>query len=87
MDLTLLSQLWSLNEAIIEFRQMQLSLSPNSYSLHASDDEDSGCYYSNVSSQGMVTSNPHSNTFGSSSSRSSISTSTNRSAKRDNIKL
>ncbi|KAK7601500.1 hypothetical protein V9T40_008941 [Parthenolecanium corni] len=81
MDLTLLSQLWSLNEAITEFRHMQVCLSPDCPSVHSSDDEeeeDSGCYYSNLSSQGIVTNNQQSNTLGSTSSRSSASTNRSR---------
>lgn len=38
MDLSLLSQLWSLNEAIQEFRAMQELMSPHSPSSDAEDD-------------------------------------------------
>lgn len=84
MDLSLLSQLWSLNEAIHEFRQMQDTLSPASVSLHSSDEEDSGCYHSNVSSQGGIAPNQQS-TLRSTSSTSSVSTS--RSTICDKVKL
>ncbi|XP_065205929.1 uncharacterized protein DDB_G0271670-like [Planococcus citri] len=73
MDLSLLSQLWSLNEAIHEFRQMQESLSPHTPSSHSSDEDDCECYYSNVDPQGVI--NQSQNTTGSNSSRSSVNTS------------
>lgn len=38
MDLSLLSQLWSLNESIQEFRQLQEALSPPSPSSDIEDD-------------------------------------------------
>ncbi|XP_014261879.1 leucine repeat adapter protein 25-like [Cimex lectularius] len=44
LDLSLLSQLWSLNEAIQEFRTMQEMLSPNSPSSDVEDD----AIYSNL---------------------------------------
>ncbi|XP_046663993.1 uncharacterized protein LOC124356815 isoform X3 [Homalodisca vitripennis] len=45
LDLSLLSQLWSLNESIQEFRQMQEAFSPPSPSSDVEDD----IIYSNLS--------------------------------------
>ncbi|BES94797.1 Hypothetical protein NTJ_07606 [Nesidiocoris tenuis] len=44
LDLSLLSQLWSLNEAIQEYQTMQEMLSPNSPASDAEDD----AIYSNL---------------------------------------
>ncbi|RZF36744.1 hypothetical protein LSTR_LSTR005057 [Laodelphax striatellus] len=61
LDLNLLSQLWSLNESIQEFRQIQEALSPPSPSSDIEDD----ILYSNLSAL------PEHHTLSSSSSRSS----------------
>ncbi|XP_039283755.1 leucine repeat adapter protein 25 isoform X2 [Nilaparvata lugens] len=61
LDLNLLSQLWSLNESIQEFRQIQEALSPPSPSSDCEDD----ILYSNLAAL------PEHHTLSSSSSRSS----------------
>uniref|UniRef100_A0A1B6D6C7 Protein FAM89A n=1 Tax=Clastoptera arizonana TaxID=38151 RepID=A0A1B6D6C7_9HEMI len=65
MDLSLLSQLWSLNESIQEFRQMQEAHFPPSPSSDAEDE----MLYSNLST--LPEHQPYYHELSSSSSRSS----------------